>query len=115
MTKGKSTLGASSANLGSGLSRIAVPALRLVFLCLEKTPNHLGKIPLERTQRREGNINKAMPAASFHELGYAAISIDVHHHKEAVPIFHLNDLTQERYFSRMAIRFNNNAGYGGTH
>jgi hypothetical protein len=65
--------------------------------------NHLGKISLERVHGIEGNIDKTMLAASFHELGNAAKSVDVHDDEEAVSSGNPDDLTQERDLSGLPI------------
>ena len=99
----------------SGSVRIAALVLLRFIPRIEKTANHLGKVSLEWTHGGEWNIEKTMLSAPFHELGFVAIPIDLHHNEEAVPPFHLYDLTQEGDFGGLAIRFNNNAGYSGTH
>jgi len=68
-----------------------------------------------RAHRCEGNIEKAMLSAPFHELGNAAIPIDMHYYEKAFSSLYLDGLPQEGDFSGLAIRFNNNAGYSGTH
>ena len=69
----------------------------------------------EGLNRIEGNIDKPVLAGPFHELGDAAIVIDLHNHKQSGFSVRAYDLTQERDFSGTTIRFNNNAGNGGTH
>ena len=82
---------------------IAALALFRFIPGVEKTVNHLGKISLERVHGIEGNIDKTMLAASFHELGNAAKSVDVHDDEEAVSSGNPDDLTQERDLSGLPI------------
>ncbi|MGA8087070.1 MAG: hypothetical protein WCA10_07175 [Terracidiphilus sp.] len=100
---------------GSGADRIAVLMLLRFVLGVEKTPNNLGEVSLERTNGSNRNIDKSMLAASFHELNNLAKSVYVHNDKEAVSSVNPYHLTRERGFSGLPIRFNYNAGYSGTH
>ncbi|HMG87698.1 MAG TPA: hypothetical protein VK574_18330 [Terracidiphilus sp.] len=111
MTKGS----LSQPRVGSSSIRIAALALHRFFPGVKKTSNHLGQISLERANRSERNIDKPMLSASFHELRNAMISIDIHHNEKAASSVDLDDLPQDRDFAGMPIRFNNNAGYIGTH
>jgi hypothetical protein len=78
--------------------RIVALALLRFVPGFEKTPNYLREIPLERANQNKWNIDKTMPSVAFHKLRNAAISIDMHHNKKALPVFHLDDLTQEGDF-----------------
>ena len=105
---------AASGNLSAFVRIVALTLLRFIP-GVEKTSNHLGKVSFESANGNKWNVDQTVPSIAFHKLRNAAISVDMHHNKKAVAAFHPDDLTQERDFGRMAIRFNNNAGYSGTH
>jgi hypothetical protein len=84
----------------SELRWVPSAAAPLVFIPgVEKTLNHLGQVSPEGANGCEGNIDKTMLSASFHELRNAAIAIDIHHNEIAVAPVDLDDLTQEGDFS----------------
>jgi hypothetical protein len=57
-------------------SGTVLPLLRL-FSGVEKAVYLLGQRSIEDTQGNERHIDKLMIAVSFHQLGHAAIEIDV--------------------------------------
>ena len=78
--------------------RIVALALLRFIPGVEKTPNHLREVSLERANQNKWNIDKTVPSVAFHKLCNTAISIDMHHNKKAAPVFDLYDLTQEGDF-----------------
>jgi hypothetical protein len=93
----------------------APPAPFRVLAILKKALNDLPQISVDRAKRHERNIHQPVFAASLHQLRNAAIPVDVHDDKGAVSALDLNHFTQDRNFCGLPIRFNNNAGYSGTH
>ena len=92
------SLQSAASHRESGSVRIVALALLRFIPGVEETSNYLREVPLERANGNKWNIDKTMSSVAFHKLRNAAISIDMHHNKKAVPVFDLYDLTQERDF-----------------
>lgn len=71
--------------------------------------NGLGDIALKRLYGSKRNIEKPMLACPFHELGDAAIAIDMHDDEQAGFSAQTDNLTQQGDFRGTTIRFDNNA------